>query len=706
DDQFMLQSTVWQGSDVSQNTRNMTNMNVTLNDSSDLTENEFDQLNITEHWIFSELFGALLQTEKLPDSNTFSYQCRKDLALFSLAWSRKEPWTLSMYDSMGKPLPGLLSGTMTWSGHLDQCVNTHVTYSKLSHDRSPAEIRTRFCAVYITLPKWLSERMRSFNIPFPVAVPSVIADICTLSGCSEDDLHGLFQKYVEKNSRRDNITITKVRCLTEKNVLEDAPAVVSLCVIFLLILLALAGTVFEVILRARRRGLNSARNPNLTGCGDLNMSTLSSIGSRVLDTHVSNRGANPGQEGIPEAKDDREALSDSLSDDHSSVIEKLDRIHISFPETQVADGTKSVICDDSVITDEQSVNNAITCSDTDASQDLSSDVNAGINEEQDGSDNSASQTQDAASTNGGTQDDSVVADEHSVNNAVTLTLLQRLLVACSIRRNTTNVFGKGHEDMLFCLNGIRVLSNSWIVLGSYFMTIFSNPAVVENHVTISKFGQSFWAQFLINTGLAADTFFIMSGALNMYNLMKAKAKSRCKSMLKVMSRAEYCQNIIHRLFRIVPCHYMSLMIHTNLSRYLGTGRELRQQADSSEHCRNHWWSNVLFVSNFHKAHEMCMPWSYYLVNDLQMSLLSPLVTIPLLCRPVLGFSLISCLVVLQIVSVLAINTPINGNSMRTNTTSYFSEVQVKPYCRAGVYAIGLGLGYFLYSGDKKVRLRK
>jgi hypothetical protein len=37
---------------------------------------------------------------------------------------------------------------------------------------------------------------------------------------------------------------------------------------------------------------------------------------------------------------------------------------------------------------------------------------------------------------------------------------------------------EGSPDTLFCLNGVRVLSISWIVLGNVYMLLYLNPDVV------------------------------------------------------------------------------------------------------------------------------------------------------------------------------------------------------------------------------------
>ena len=37
---------------------------------------------------------------------------------------------------------------------------------------------------------------------------------------------------------------------------------------------------------------------------------------------------------------------------------------------------------------------------------------------------------------------------------------------------------------------------------------------------------------------------------------------------------------------------------------------------------------------------------------------------------------------------------------------FFATVYAKPYCRVGTFAVGMGLGYFLHSTERRVFFRK
>lgn len=290
--------------------------------------------------------------------------------------------------------------------------------------------------------------------------------------------------------------------------------------------------------------------------------------------------------------------------------------------------------------------------------------------------------------------------------ATAVGFLRGLLLSFSFRRSTKRVMAEGSTDTLFCLNGVRVLSISWIVLGSVYMILYLNPDVVDNHVDGVKLTQTLWVQAVINTTLAADSFYILSGTLGAYNFMKLKKKFKGKKMWEVMTIKEYFMLMFHRLCRIGPCYWLVLFLFTNLMPYMGKGPRWSYEITSVDTCKQKWWANALFFSNFYQSDRMCMPHTYYLVNDFQFALVSPLFLIPLLCKPVLGFIMLGGLVVLQIVSTLILDHGINGNVLRMQETDYFSSIYVKPYCRIGVYAIGLGLGYLLWCTKRQMKFKK
>ena len=58
----------------------------------------------------------------------------------------------------------------------------------------------------------------------------------------------------------------------------------------------------------------------------------------------------------------------------------------------------------------------------------------------------------------------------------------------------------------------------------------------------------------------------------------------------------------------------------------------------AELCRNNGWQNLLYINNFYKQEEQCLAQTWYLANDMQFYILSPLILIPLWKKPKYGFT--------------------------------------------------------------------
>ncbi|KAK7485821.1 hypothetical protein BaRGS_00022921 [Batillaria attramentaria] len=257
-------------------------------------------------------------------------------------------------------------------------------------------------------------------------------------------------------------------------------------------------------------------------------------------------------------------------------------------------------------------------------------------------------------------------------------LVAEILLCFSFLLSVRKVMAEGNADYLFSLNGVRVMSISWIVLGNTLSILYSTPAVLGH------------------------------GCLVTYHFLLAKSKQleekKGKPLLTPKSVVIF---YVHRLMRILPCYYVAILLNTVLLPYMGYGPRWTGTNTGIARCKDHWWANALLFSNFYKADEMCMPWTYYLVNDFQFYLLSPLVLYPLLYLPRLGLSLLVSLVATQIVSSSLLTNEIQAHgSMLSMDSRFFSEVYVKPYCRVGAYAVGMGLGYFLYSTNRQIYFRK
>ncbi|XP_046549706.1 O-acyltransferase like protein-like [Haliotis rubra] len=293
--------------------------------------------------------------------------------------------------------------------------------------------------------------------------------------------------------------------------------------------------------------------------------------------------------------------------------------------------------------------------------------------------------------------DSQQNDQLDPNQLVSLTpggVVTDILLCFSLPNNLASVLGGGSADQLLFLSGVRFLSICWVVFGNTISFIHRTPDVIENGVTLVELAQCPLFQAIINSTFASDSFFILSGTLLSYNFLRNVDKKKSAGKEFKVTPKFLLMFYIHRLLRILPCYLVVLMIFANLMPYMGRGPRWKYVTTAINQCKDHWWANVFFFSNFYKADEMCMSWTFFLVNDTQFYLISPLILIPLVRLPPLGFVLLGLLVATQLVSVGILNNKINGNMLRMDH-GYFSDVYAKPYCRVGVFAIGMVLGYIL-----------
>ncbi|ESP03045.1 hypothetical protein LOTGIDRAFT_230482 [Lottia gigantea] len=271
--------------------------------------------------------------------------------------------------------------------------------------------------------------------------------------------------------------------------------------------------------------------------------------------------------------------------------------------------------------------------------------------------------------------------------------LSRIFLAFSVRENGRKLLNcSSPPGSLGCLNGIRVLSMAWVILGHYMSFCVR---VIENKTDMINMSKTFWFQVILNGTLSVDTFFFLSGLLVSYLFIREVKKTR-KISAKQMGLFYF-----HRFWRLTPLYMIVIMIYTNIAKYFNEGPlevpALEEMARDS--CRKYWWTNLLYINNLYKSgqNEMCMAWSWYLANDMQFYVLSPLAIVPLaLGYRVIGLLVIMCMVASQIISTGYIGWDIGDPSLFSpNAGRFFTELYVKPYVRIGVYAIGLLLGYVI-----------
>lgn len=173
---------------------------------------------------------------------------------------------------------------------------------------------------------------------------------------------------------------------------------------------------------------------------------------------------------------------------------------------------------------------------------------------------------------------------------------------------------------LTALNGIRFLSISWVVLGHTFGVMY--PVLSNGYAILPDLYQRWSFQAVANAFVAVDSFFALSGLLLAYLTLKEMKKGQGKF------RINWFMFYFHRFWRLTPAYMLLMMISICLSRYFGDGPLWPDQGIEVNYCKNTWWKNLLYINNFY-SEQSCFGVSWYLANDMQFFVLSPLMLAPL-----------------------------------------------------------------------------
>ncbi|XP_071100848.1 nose resistant to fluoxetine protein 6-like [Haliotis cracherodii] len=276
---------------------------------------------------------------------------------------------------------------------------------------------------------------------------------------------------------------------------------------------------------------------------------------------------------------------------------------------------------------------------------------------------------------------------------------KQLLLAFSITRNTEKLLSvNSSASDLSCLHGVRVLSMAWVILGHTVLICLTSAI---NPVDGFKDLSSFTMQAVTNGTVAVDTFFVMSGCLVAVLFLREKEKNG-----KLTAR-QMVLYYVHRFLRLTPLYMMVIMFYVCISGYFRDG-PLATPLPDRENCRRNWWINLLYINNVYKSSptEICLGQSWFLANDMQFYWIAPLALVPLACGwPFIGFLVILVLIATHIISYSYLEYFVKGSAV-VNSAQFSTEIYFMPYCRVGVFAIGMTLGYILHKTQCKANIPK
>ena len=265
-------------------------------------------------------------------------------------------------------------------------------------------------------------------------------------------------------------------------------------------------------------------------------------------------------------------------------------------------------------------------------------------------------------------------------------------------------------DHISCLDGIRFISMTWVVLGHVLMQVLGELPTNSSLTLYRKF-ESFWFQPVDNALPSVDTFFMLSGLLVCYLMLKELDKTKGKINWPMM--------YLHRYLRLTGIYAFILFFMVSLWEHLGIGpgHSNRFEVDN---CRKVAWQNMLYINNFFPdvyypndpddPEYPCMGETWYLANDMQFFLVAPIIVFLIWKIKRVGL-VVSGLLALASALVPAGLTYKYGWGAQSGLQGvvpdseqekdYFNWNYIKPWCRFSPYIIGILLGYLLHITKKQ-----
>ena len=282
----------------------------------------------------------------------------------------------------------------------------------------------------------------------------------------------------------------------------------------------------------------------------------------------------------------------------------------------------------------------------------------------------------------------------------------RLFQGFSIYTNTLKLFHcpeSGSSGSLDCINGIRFISMTWVVLGHGYSQFMGTGPFVSNLMTVfdpdgSFLGSGAFAA-IINALPSVDSFFLIGATLLSYITLKELDKNNGGSA------KFWTMYYVHRYIRLTGLYAIIVGLHATLLKFFATGVQSYLVDSNVEVCQDTWYFNLLYLNNIHwvsSKNLYCVGVTWYMANDMQFFLTTPFIIWALRKNRVLGCSVLgSLLVIFTIIPTVLgyindwpFSSIILAGGSPAQNWNY--EFYVVPWCRFQPYLVGLGLGYLLH----------
>lgn len=257
------------------------------------------------------------------------------------------------------------------------------------------------------------------------------------------------------------------------------------------------------------------------------------------------------------------------------------------------------------------------------------------------------------------------------------------------------------SNAITSINGIRVISMFWVILGHTFLWGLDYEVTANIKEAVETVPKRFLYQPVNNAFFSVDTFFVLSGLLLSY--------LGIREMEHRKGKFPFVFFYLHRVLRLSPAYYFVVFFSFKVFPYVGSG-PLWYLPDVAR-CEKYWWTNILYINNFYPTTfaDQCYGVTWYLANDMQFFIVSPIFLILLYRYWKVGLVTIASTMLASIVvigtlagiknpdaNLLLGNLAGGGEGNPTLQDFAFSNIYEKPYCRINAYLIGIILGFIFY----------
>lgn len=260
------------------------------------------------------------------------------------------------------------------------------------------------------------------------------------------------------------------------------------------------------------------------------------------------------------------------------------------------------------------------------------------------------------------------------------------------------------------LESIKVICMWYVILGHVLMC---TTMVMDNGRNMASTTSISWFTANLTPAFAVNSFFCITGLLTSYLLFKTN------QIENIMKRPiGWLGLIMYRYFRILPLYLIVVLYLKNVAKFTGSGPLWDYGTSSISQRRicereSILWT-LLFGANFKSPFKHCIPSAWYLADDFQFFLVTPIFLSVLYKNKKLGTRLLILSIVIGYLAGIAsiYMTDFDNllpiakfmpHGLKTYVT-FFNQSYVQPQYRIPAYLIGLLAGFILhtYEHDKLV----